>query len=267
MRRLSTVRPSKAMAASIVIPSVLPLPRAFRPDAERLSSSDRGELRIGFKVSAAFRAELRSVPGHADGDTVDIRNLRAANAKRVSAARLLLLLRVSLTCRGPHEYRERRAHHQSEMDLSGANKHCESPECFRRIVSEGRRNGKKDRACHRNTSWKSARSGSIFHRCCVWVRCSCRNRSCPEGNLKVGRLAAIASSFHSIPMPGNRECEAIHREFHRSFCKTGSAQSCHSSQSAVSVMRMMWAATSGQICLDIGTPAARARADALSPSG
>jgi hypothetical protein len=134
------VRPSKAMAASIIIPSRLPLPRAVGPDAERLSCSNGGEFRIVLEISAAFRAELRFVPGHADGDTVDIRNLRAAKAKRISATRLLLLLRVSLTCRGPHENRERRAHHQAEMDLSGANKHRESPRVLLSMNCEWRAN-------------------------------------------------------------------------------------------------------------------------------
>ena len=42
-----------------------------------------------------------------------------------------------------------------------------------------------------------------------------------------------------------QECAACRRRFYKGSCKTGSAQSCHSSQCAVSVTHMTWAATSG----------------------
>jgi hypothetical protein len=59
---------------------------------------------------------------------LNIRNLGTAKAKRVAAARLFLLLCVGLPSHGPHEYRERCAQHEAELDLSGASKHYESPE-------------------------------------------------------------------------------------------------------------------------------------------
>jgi hypothetical protein len=142
---------------SIIVPSGLPL-FCFRLDAHR-PSGDGGELGFGFHESAAPWAEVRPVPDHAHRDTIDVRNFGAAKPKRIAAARLFLLLRVSLPCSWPYQYRDHRAQHQAELDIPGACRHCESPECcFRRIVSEALGNGKNDSTSQRKPSWKSPRA-------------------------------------------------------------------------------------------------------------
>src|SRR5467141_1697254 len=69
------------------------LSRRCRLDAERFPRGDRCDrgLGLGSEERAAARTELRFVPGHADRDAVDIRNVRAAKAKRIVGAGLLLL--------------------------------------------------------------------------------------------------------------------------------------------------------------------------------
>ena len=195
---------SDSQSRSIVIPSRLPLFRGFRLDTQRPSSRDRGEFGFGLNESAAAGAELRSIPDHADRDAVDIGNLGTAKPKRIAAARLFLLLRVSLPCRGPHQYREYCAQQQAELDIPGAGKHRESPECcFRRIVSEGRRNGKKDRTSHRKPSWKSERPGRFFTVvACGFDGFATIYHAAKRRAYKSARLAVTASSFHSMPMPG-----------------------------------------------------------------
>jgi hypothetical protein len=110
-------RRTSAQSRSIVVPSGLPLSRSFRPDAHRPSSGDGSKLGFRFNESATSWAELRSIPDHACRDTLDIGDIGTANAKRIAAARLLLLLRVSLPCRGPDEDREHCAEYQAELDI------------------------------------------------------------------------------------------------------------------------------------------------------
>jgi len=118
---------NERQARSVVISSrpsrpVTGLPaRTFRLDAG---------LGVLSEVSAAPRAELGSVSDHADGDTVDVRNVGTAKTKRVAATRLLLLLSIGVSRRWPHRNREYGGQHRAELELSGASNHCESPEAF-----------------------------------------------------------------------------------------------------------------------------------------
>jgi len=117
----------------VVVSSGLPGFRPSRPiwpDAERSPRAGGCELWFGFEESATPRTELRFVPDHAHGDAVDVRNLGTAQAKRVAAARLLLVLGVSLARRGPHRHWEHCTQHQAEPDRSGTSMHCESPRQF-----------------------------------------------------------------------------------------------------------------------------------------
>src|SRR5260370_8253588 len=67
--------------------------RRRRPDAERPPRGDRCDrgLGLGSEERAAAGTELKFLPDHADRDTVDIRNVRAAKTKRIVRATLLLL--------------------------------------------------------------------------------------------------------------------------------------------------------------------------------
>ena len=75
------------------------------------------------------------------------------------------------------------------------------------------------------------------------VQCT---RRCPLwANIRLCRLphrsmrwAAIASSFHSKPSPGTSGMCSMPFLISYGLCRTGSAQSCHSSQCADSVTRM-----------------------------
>jgi hypothetical protein len=123
--------------------------RACRPDAERPSRRGRCDRGFGLpEKRAAARRELRFVPDHADRDTVDIRNLRAAKPKRVRAARLLLLGRVGLACRRQHRKCERGCEHQAELEISGPDSKHESPRsavCELWVNDGGLASGLRDR--------------------------------------------------------------------------------------------------------------------------
>src|SRR5260370_6638412 len=109
------------------------LARRRRPEAERPpggAGRDRGRgLRLP-EIHPAAGRELRFVPDHAGRDTVDIRNLGAAKAKRVGAAGLLLLLGVSLTRARQHRSRQRRCEHQAELELPEPDSKHESPKAL-----------------------------------------------------------------------------------------------------------------------------------------
>jgi len=150
---------NQRQARSVVVSSWPSRPVAGLP--ARTFRLDAG-FGVGSEVSAAPRAELGSVPDHADGDTVDVRNVGTAKTKRVAAARLLLLLSIGVSRRWPHRKREHGGQHRAELELSGASNHCESPKCFAwRTVCEGRRNRKKHTRCNRNQSWESRPLASV----------------------------------------------------------------------------------------------------------
>jgi hypothetical protein len=115
------------------------LSRRCRLDAERFPRGDRGGrgLGLGSEERAAAGTELRFVPDHADRDAVDIRNVRAAKAKRIAGASLLLLGGIGLPHRRQHRKGERRCEHQAELELAGPDRKHESPEALPlRIVRE-----------------------------------------------------------------------------------------------------------------------------------
>src|SRR6202048_3585075 len=111
------------------------LSRRCRPDAERPPGGDRCDrwraLRLGRpEIHPTTGRELRFFPDHAGRDAVDIRNVRAAKAKRIAAARLLLILGVGLASARQHRNRQRRCEHQAELELSGLDSKHESPEAL-----------------------------------------------------------------------------------------------------------------------------------------
>src|ERR1700687_2151017 len=137
------------------------LARSCRPDAERPPRGDRGDrgLGLGSEERAATGAELGFVPDHAGRDAVDIRNFGTAQAKRIAAARLLLVGGVGPACRWPHRNRERGCEHQAELEIPGPDSKHESPrtQCWPlRIVGEWRGIRKADRTPGLNLS------GTVF---------------------------------------------------------------------------------------------------------
>jgi hypothetical protein len=120
----------------------------FRPDVEwpsRLFAARTEE-------DPAAGAEPGFIPDHADRDTVDIRNLGTAQAKRVTATGLLLLGSVGAGRHRPHQKRQRTrqrpGEQQTELDMAGSNGRHEYPpkESLKpntRIVGEGRGAGKQ----------------------------------------------------------------------------------------------------------------------------
>ena len=71
----------------------------FRPEAER--PSRRRGFGAGPEEDPAAGAEAGFVSDHADRDTVDIRNLGAAQAKRVATAGLLFVGGIGLAGHRP----------------------------------------------------------------------------------------------------------------------------------------------------------------------
>ena len=65
------------------------------------------------------------------------------------------------------------------------------------------------------------------------------------GDQASSRWRLIASSFHAMPLPGRSGTTRWPASSLNVSARMGSAQSCHSSQCAVSVMRMRCAETSG----------------------
>jgi hypothetical protein len=63
-------------------------------------------------------------------DAVNVRNLGAAQAKRVACTRLLPFGRVGLCCRRQHQDRKRRCQHQTELEIPGPGGNHESPQAF-----------------------------------------------------------------------------------------------------------------------------------------
>ena len=107
--------------------------RGCRLDAERPPRGDRCDLGRGLRlpeIHPAAGRKLRFVPDHAGRDAIDIRNLGAAKAKRIAAARLLLLLGVSLASAWQHRSRQRRCKHQAELELPGPDSKHESPKAL-----------------------------------------------------------------------------------------------------------------------------------------
>jgi hypothetical protein len=80
----------------------------------------------------AARTKLRLVPVQAGPDAVDVRNLGAAQAKRVACTRLSPFGRVGLCCHRQHQDRKRRCQHQTELEIPGPDgKHGDrSPQAF-----------------------------------------------------------------------------------------------------------------------------------------
>jgi hypothetical protein len=102
--------------------------RSCRPDAERPCGRLRRKLVLGRpEEHPATRTELGFVADHADRDTTDIWNLSAAQAKRIAAAGLLLILGIGLTCRRQHRKRQSGSQHQAELDIPGPGRRHESP--------------------------------------------------------------------------------------------------------------------------------------------
>jgi hypothetical protein len=95
------------------------LSRGCRLDAHRPPRRNRRDVGLGSgsEIDPAAGTELRFVPDHADRDAVDIRNLRAAKAKSIVAARLLLLGGVGLACARQHRNRKPRCQHQTELEI------------------------------------------------------------------------------------------------------------------------------------------------------
>jgi hypothetical protein len=125
------------------------LARGCRLNAERPPRGDRGGRGRGLRlpeIHPAAGRKLRFVPDHAGRDAIDIRNLGAAKAKRIAAARLLLLLGIGLACTRQHRSRQRRCEHQDELELAGPDSKHESPKALPlRIVGEWRGIGKQSR--------------------------------------------------------------------------------------------------------------------------
>jgi hypothetical protein len=110
----------------------------------------------------AARTKLRLVPVQAGPDAVDVRNLGAAQAKRIACTRLLPFRRVGLCCRRQHQDRNRRCQHQAELEIPGPGGNHESPRVFIRElwVKDGGSARTRDVASHqRNTP----RSGNHQH--------------------------------------------------------------------------------------------------------
>jgi hypothetical protein len=81
----------------------------------------------------------------------------------------------------------------------------------------------------------ASESGHVHctRRCPLWA--NIRHCRLPHRSM---RWAAIASSFHSKPSPGTSGTCSMPFLISYGLCRTGSAQSCHSSQCADSVTRM-----------------------------
>jgi hypothetical protein len=75
----------------------------------------------------AARTKLRLVPMQAGPDAINVRNLGAAQAKRVACTRLLPFGRVGLRCRRQHQDRKRCCQHQTELEIPGPGGDHESP--------------------------------------------------------------------------------------------------------------------------------------------
>ena len=95
-----------------------------------LTGARRRPARPGADEPPAARTKLRLVPVQAGPDAVDVRNLGAAQAKRVACTRLLPFGRVGLCCRRQQQDRKRRCQHQTELEISGPCGNHESPQAF-----------------------------------------------------------------------------------------------------------------------------------------
>ena len=72
----------------------------------------------------AARTKLRLVPVQAGPDALDVRNLGAAQAKRVACTRLSPFGRVGMAGRRPNRDRKRRCQHQTELEIPADGKHA-----------------------------------------------------------------------------------------------------------------------------------------------
>lgn len=81
--------------------------RGRRSDAERPAGGDRADRRFGIgpEERPATRRKLRFILDHADGDTVDVGDVGAAQPHRVGSAGLFLFGRIGMACRGPDRNR------------------------------------------------------------------------------------------------------------------------------------------------------------------
>ena len=80
-----------------------------------MSGAPASALRAGPEIHPAARRKLLLLADHAGGDAIDIRNLGAAKPKRIVAAGLLLLRRISLACGRQHRNRKRGREQQTEL--------------------------------------------------------------------------------------------------------------------------------------------------------